>query len=47
MTKHCDLCGDGLETDEEIERELCDDCLHDGFNQLGEALARLKKKHRG
>lgn len=47
MTKHCDLCGDVLEDEEEEERGICHDCLHKGFNELGEALARLRKKHQG
>lgn len=41
MTKHCKLCGDLLEDDEQ-ERGICEDCMHKGFLELGEALGRMK-----
>ncbi|MDY6770524.1 MAG: hypothetical protein SV186_01045 [Candidatus Nanohaloarchaea archaeon] len=44
MTKHCRLCDAKLETEEEKEKGICRDCLHQGFNELGQALARMKKK---
>jgi len=42
---NCRLCGGGLESEDEREYGLCDDCMRDGMSMLGKVLRKMKKRH--
>lgn len=43
----CKHCGSKLETEKEVERGICQNCLKRGFNKLSDVLRKLRKKHGG
>lgn len=56
MAKRCDLCGTVLDENDDLwermdlDKEICRDCLHEGYGTLGRLLHRLKgaaRKQRG